>query len=185
MFKPRNQRSTPGAQDSKLFNSPFRMECRQGFYRAEGSAPVMESDLSATTSYTPGATDFAGLDNLLHSKSRILRTKLEVLASEIQARFALWDRNLERLDRDKDAVETLLDQSTRLARYHLRDQREVGRVRDSALRLDTQRRDEDIQCWRDVVLVMRDFLDAWEAHEQAKSRAIFINHAGARTEESV
>jgi hypothetical protein len=34
-----------------------------------------------------------------------------------------------------------------------------------------------------VVTVMRDFLIDWEAHEQAKSRAIFINHAGSGYQE--
>ena len=126
-----------------------------------------------------------GLDHLLHSKSRILRTKLEVLASEIQARFAMWDRNLDRISNEKEGVEALLDQSTRLARYRLREQNEVARLRESSLRLDSERRDEDIQCWRDVVLVMRDFLNAWEVHEQAKARSIFIQHAGAGTEESL
>ncbi|NOS71526.1 MAG: hypothetical protein HOP33_16570, partial [Verrucomicrobia bacterium] len=76
----------------------------------------------------PGASASAGaLDNLLHSKSRILRTKLEVLASEIQARFAMWDRNLERIDNDKGQVEVLLNESSRLARYHLREPNEATR----------------------------------------------------------
>ena len=149
----------------------------------------MDSDtyLSQITvdSPQPHESDSIVLDHLIHSKSRILGTKLEVLASEIQARFAMWDRNLERINTEKGPVEALLDQSTRLARYHLREQGEVTRLHESALRLESQRRDEDIQCWRDVVLVMRDFLDTWETHEQAKSRSIFINHAGTRTEESV
>ena len=125
------------------------------------------------------------LDNLLHSKPRILRTKLEVLASEIQARFAMWDRNLERIDGDKGKVESLVNESARLARYHLREPNEATRLRESALQLDAQQRQEDIQCWRDTVQVMRDFLNAWEVHEQAKSRAIFFNHAGSGTQESL
>ena len=47
----------------------------------------------------------APLDNLLHSKSRILRDKLEVLASEICTRLNMWDRNLARIDSDKENVE--------------------------------------------------------------------------------
>jgi len=125
------------------------------------------------------------LDNLLHSKSRILRGKLEVLASEIYARLTLWDRNLARIGSDKENVEKLLEQFARLARYHLRDQKDVTRLHDSNLRLETQRRDEDIQCWRDVVMVMRDFLETWEANEQAKNRSMFINHVGAGHQESV
>jgi hypothetical protein len=122
------------------------------------------------------------LDNLLQSKPRILRTKLEVLASEIQARFAMWDRNLERIDGDKGKVESLVNESARLARYHLREPNEATRLRESSLQLDSQQRQEDIQCWRDTVQVMRDFLNAWEVHEQAKARSNFINHAGDRTQ---
>lgn len=126
------------------------------------------------------------LDNLLHSKSRILRTKLEVLASEIQARFAMWDRNLDRIDDGKEKVEVLLNESSRLARYHLREPNEATRLRESAIQLDAQQRQEDIQCWRDTVQVMRDFLNAWEVHEQARAKAIFLNHATAgTTQESV
>ncbi len=120
----------------------------------------------------------SSLQNLLHSKSKILRGKLEVLASEIYARLTMWDRNLVRIDGDKANVEKLLDQFTRLARYHLRESRDIARLHDSNLRLEAQRRDEDVQCWRDVVMVMRDFLETWEAHEQAKNRAIFINDVG-------
>ena len=43
---------------------------------------------------------------------------------------------------EKAGVEELLGQSTRLARYHLRDQRDVGRLREDVLKLDTQQREE-------------------------------------------
>ena len=138
---------------------------------------------SKVNSPEPASTDSSALDQLLHSKSRILRTKLEVLAFEIQARFAIWDRNLERIGNEREQVDALLSRSTRLVRYHLREPNEVTRLRESDLRLNSQRREEDIQCWRDVVMVMRDFLNSWEIHEQAKSRSIFIQHAGAGTEE--
>jgi hypothetical protein len=127
----------------------------------------------------------APLDNLLHSKSRILRGKLEVLASEICTRLNMWDRNLARIDSDKATVEKSLERVIRLARYHLRESRDITRLEDSNLRLESQRRDEDVQCWRDVVMVMRDFLETWESHEQAKARSIFFNHAGSGIEDSL
>ncbi len=143
--------------------------------------------LSQNTNDAPQPQEFdsSALDHLLHSKSRILRSKLEVLASEIYARLTLWNRNLSRIDDDKAKVEGLLQQFTRLARYHLREEHDAGRLRDSALQLEVQRRDEDIECWRDVVMVMRDFLNTWEVHEQAKSRSIFLNNAGSRPENLV
>ena len=140
---------------------------------------------NASSFAADAAADNPALDHLFHSKSRILRTKLEVLASEIQARFAIWDRNLDRLNDDKINVELQLGESTRLARYHLREPNEATRFREASLQLDSQRRDQDIQCWRDVVQVMRDFLNNWEVHEQAKNRSVFLNHAGSRSEDNL
>jgi hypothetical protein len=100
--------------------------------------PTHENDHESRTAAADSTTATAGaLDHLLHSKSRILRTKLEVLASEIQARFAMWDRNLDRIGNDKGQVETLLNESSRLARYHLREPNEATRLRESSLQLDT------------------------------------------------
>lgn len=90
---------------------------------------TQDSYLRTETTSPDSATETArALDHLLHCESRILRTKLEVLASEIQARFAVWDRNLERIGKEKEDVEALLDQSTRLARYHLREPNEATRL---------------------------------------------------------
>jgi hypothetical protein len=168
-----------GAKPSECFHhKPFNGNAAHAGMPSDQYSPTMENESHQSAAGTP-------LDLLLHSKSRILRTKLDVLATEIVARLGIWNRNLERIHGEKAGVEELLDQSTRLARYHLRDQRDVGRLRGDALKLDTQQREEDVQCWKDVVLVMRDFLTAWESHEQAKSRAIFINHAGSGHQESL
>src|SRR5438552_7084934 len=54
----------------------------------------METDYLAQNLQFPQSTEEANtdLDNLLHLKSRILRSKLEVLASEIYTRLNFWDR---------------------------------------------------------------------------------------------
>lgn len=122
------------------------------------------------------------LDHLLHSKSGVLRTKLETMAAEIQTRFAIWNQNLDRLQREQTEMQNHFSHATRLARYHLRDQREVSQMQNSVLKLAEQQRNEDVLCWRDVVMVMRDFLNTWEVHEQAKQRSIFLNHAGSGSE---
>jgi len=129
--------------------------------------------------------DAPALDHLLHSKSRVLRTKLETMAAEIQTRFAIWNQNLNHLGQEQSELQKQFNHSTRLARYHLRDQREVSQLQSSVLKLAEQQRSEDVLCWRDVVMVMRDFLDTWEVHEQAKNRSIFLNHAGSRSEDAL
>ena len=121
------------------------------------------------------------LDNLLGLKSRILSTKLEVLALEMRERLGIWERNLERIDHDKENGKEIMQRVSRLANYHLRDHREKSELYEELANLETERRSQDVECWRDIVMVMRDFLAVWEAHEQAKARAIFLDHAGLGT----
>lgn len=146
----------------------------------------MELDMSGTQSYDAANLSIedlaAPLDNLLHFKSSILKSKLEVLASEIFARLAVWDRNVARIDEDKTQVEGLLSRLAQQARYHLRDHRDKNQFYKQMSDLEVQRRSQDVECWRDIVFVMRDFLAAWEAHEQSKNRAIFFNNAGSGLE---
>src|SRR6266404_7423590 len=122
------------------------------------------------------------LDLLLNLKSRILRSKLEVLASEIYTRLNLADRNLGRINDEKARVQEMIIKFTRLANYHLREHKDQNLLYQHIFDLETQRRSEDVECWRDIVMVMRDFLEVWDAHEQAKARAIFLNHARPRLE---
>ena len=131
------------------------------------------------------AEEGQALDHLLNSKSGVLRTKLETMAAEIQTRFAIWNQNLDRVNQAQSEIQKQFNHSTRLARYHLRDQKDVSQLQNSVLKLAEQQRNEDVLCWRDVVMVMRDFLDTWEVHEQAKQRSIFLNHAGSRSEDDL
>ena len=96
-------------------------------------------------------------------------------------RLRIWDRNLERIDADKERVSGVMDRISRLANYHLRDHREKSEFYEELANLENERRSQDVECWRDIVMVMRDFLAVWEAHEQAKARAIFLDHAGPGT----
>ena len=120
----------------------------------------------------------ADIDDLLHLKSRILRTKLEVLASEIYTRLNLWDRNIGRISDGTTRIQVLINRFTQQANYHLRDRKDANVLYQRIFDLETQRRSEDVECWRDIVDVLKDFLAAWEAHEHAKARAIFFNNAG-------
>lgn len=133
--------------------------------------------LEETHGGTPGA-----LEELLHSKGRILKTKLEVLTAEILQRLNLREVNLTRIRQDQSSLQDLLNGLNRQANYHQREHREKAPLYQRRLELEKELRSQDVDCWKDIVLVMRDFLAIWEAHEQARSRAIFINHVGTRPE---
>ena len=126
----------------------------------------------------PLADDPAGLEELLHLRSNILETKLKVLAAELLERFDIRDRNIAKVESEQERVIGAMPQLARQARYHLRDARDNTAFYQQVFRLDEERRTQQVGCWQDVSRVMRDFLDVWEAHQQATVRGRFLQHAG-------
>ena len=125
---------------------------------------------------SPSTTE--GLDQLIHLNTRILNSKLEVQASHVRERLRIHARNTERLDADELVVSDLLNRLTIAANYHLREHRETAVLYQTLFALERERREEDVECWRDLVMVMRDLLYVWDGHERAKAKAIFLSHAG-------
>lgn len=125
------------------------------------------------------------LEQLIHGKSEILGKKLDILASEINWRLYLASGNLKRLEDDHEKLTDMLQRLDRDARYQLRDHQEKAPLYRQLFAVQGEKRSQQIECWRDVVQVMRDFLAAWEAHAQAKNRAAFINDVGTRPEEDL
>lgn len=126
----------------------------------------------------PGSDDDDSLEQLIHLNTRILNSKLEVLSFLLVERVGIHDRNIDRIDTDKGTLDGMVRRITRDARYHLREHDEKRILYQKFFELEEERRKQDVECWRDVVQVMRDFLYIWDAHEHAKSRAIFLEHAG-------
>jgi hypothetical protein len=127
-----------------------------------------------------GETDSA-LENLLHQKSHLQARKLEILAAELRWRLHLAAQNLHTLEQDQSSVHDLLNQLTIDANYRLRDHQEKAPLYRRMFEIETEKRAQHVECWRDVANVMRDFLVTWEAHEQARSRAMFLNDVGTGT----
>jgi hypothetical protein len=128
--------------------------------------------------YDSASDDDHLLENLVHQNTRILNTKLDVLAALILERLRLREDNLLRIDTDKTNATGLLERLAVAARYHLREHRDKTVFYQTLFDLERERREQDVECWRHVVDVMRDFLIFWDAHERAKARAIFLHHAG-------
>ncbi len=63
----------------------------------------------------------------------------------------------------------------------MREHQDKGIFYRKLFDFQTEARSEQVECWRDVVMVMRDFLYAWDAHEQARARAMFIQNVGTGT----
>jgi len=120
----------------------------------------------------------SGVEDLFGQKRRIIHTKLEVLASEIFERMHIRTLNLGRLEKDKMDVYEMLARLDRHANYHLRDHQEKRVLYEVLFKVKQEARQQDVECWRDIVMVMRDFLYAWEVREHMQARAMFLEHAG-------
>jgi hypothetical protein len=133
---------------------------------------------AAPTVAEPLAAEVDGLEELLHLRSHILETKLKILAAELLERFDIRDRNITKVEDEKALVAGAMPQLARQVRYRLREPRENAALYQQVFRLDEERRSQQVGCWQDVSRVMRDFLDVWEAHQQATVRARFLQDAG-------
>jgi chemotaxis methyl-accepting protein methylase len=116
-----------------------------------------------------------GIDNLFQQRTSILRTKMEVFAAELFDRLRIRNQNLLSISDNQGKLEAMIENLTKQANYHFRDHREKGNLYDQVTRLEQERRQEEVECWRDVVDVMKDFLIVWEALEQAKARSVFLH----------
>lgn len=117
------------------------------------------------------------LEQLIHQNSRILNKKLEIISSEIWWRLRIASQNLDSVDRDKALVRQMLQRLDSAALYQIREHQDKTILYRKLFDLQTEARSEQVQCWRDVATVMRDFLYVWEALEHARARARFIENA--------
>jgi len=115
------------------------------------------------------------IDQLVGQRTRILQTKLEVFAAEIAERLSIRSRNLQSLIYDDLTLSNALRYFDPTSGIGLFQASFPERLYAKRFDIGKERREQDVECWRDVSMVMRDFLVAWESLEQARARAFFLN----------
>ena len=116
------------------------------------------------------------IGTLIGQRRRILETKLAVFAGEIRDRLDVRTTNLESLLDDEMKIRNqILTLPKNPFGHVVSGTPAFTQYQQNLLQIDQQRRDEEVQCWRDVVQVMRDFLMTWEALEQSKARGSFLH----------
>lgn len=119
--------------------------------------------------------DFS-IDELLHQRTRTLSKKMEVFTLEILVRLDILRKNSELLDEEKHRVETVLQAVSRKVNYLMAMHSDKSPFYEQLFKLEEERRHQNVECWQDIVMVMRDLLMAWEAHAQAKARGLFLEN---------
>jgi len=114
------------------------------------------------------------IDELVHQRTQILNEKLRVLGDSIEARLRLRRLNAERLTYDSLTLTNMLLEFDPNYGRRPEDPQLRQKLYGHHFDLRKEGRQQDVECWRDVVMVARDFLTAWESHEQARARAMFL-----------
>lgn len=150
-----------------------------GYKRQRPSVSKMPDYLLYQTTEAPApAESDSFLEDLLGRKAEIVAANLDALAVALTVRVRLWAEQLDGIEEDRECAERFLAQLDHQARYHLRDHRDKTPFYRVLFSLEEERRTRAAECWRDLVLVLRDFLLAREVHQQSQARAMFLQDVG-------
>jgi hypothetical protein len=150
-----------------------------GFKPQRPSVSKMPDYLLYQTTEPPAPTeDDSFLEDLLGRKAEIVAANLDALAVAMTVRVRLWAEQLDGIEEDRETAERALAQLDQQARYHLREQQDKTPFYRVLFSLEEERRTRAAECWRDLVLVLRDFLLAREVHQQSQARAMLLQDVG-------
>ena len=120
------------------------------------------------------------LDEFVGQRSKILKSKLDVLMQEIWIRLGIKRNNFHKLETDLSKVHSEMNDLSKRAYFHgdTTGKEEFNELRQTELELEKEKRDQDVSCWNDVVKVMHEVLNTWEAHQQSTARAKLLSNKG-------
>ena len=120
------------------------------------------------------------LDEFVGQRSRILKTKLDVLMQEIWIRLGIKGNNFQKLETDLSTVHCEMSELSKRAYFHgdTTEKENIQHLRQTELDLEKEKRDQDVSCWNDIVKVMHEVLNTWEAHQQSTARAKLLSNKG-------
>ena len=120
----------------------------------------------------PGTQTGMSVDDLIGRRTDILATKLDVLTTQMHERLNLRTRHTHSLDYDECSLGTAMNLVyVQSGRYIQGADRRITGLQKQGFDIHEQRRKQDVECWRDVAMLTRDFLGVWEAYQKAKAKA--------------
>jgi hypothetical protein len=112
------------------------------------------------------------IDSLLGARASVNKIKASLWAGAIRERINILNRSLEQLTEEELIIDNRILQFEGRSYFPLQSYENL----QNALRnLQSRRISEEKECWKDIIVVLRDFLGAFEAHSQSKARGEFLN----------
>ncbi len=119
----------------------------------------------------------SALEAILNGRTELAETRLAVTAVQIIERLRIRARNLKQLfDEELSIDNKLLQIQGQFPSGFNKDLFGIEAQMDQRVSLvQSAQRREDVECWRDLTNVMRDFLNAWESFSRNEARNRFLS----------
>ncbi len=119
----------------------------------------------------------SALESILSGRTELAETRLAVTAVQIIERLRIRAKNLkELLDEELSIDNKLLRIQGQFPAGFNKDLFGIEAQLDQRVsQIQGAQRREDVECWRDLTNVMRDFLNAWEGFSRNEARNRFMS----------
>lgn len=119
----------------------------------------------------------SALESILNGRTELAETRLAVTAVQIVERLRLRANNLKQLVEEELSIGTKL-LNLKAGGFPADFNKEImgleAQLEQRTSQNQSAQRREDVECWRDLTNVMRDFLNAWENFSRNEARNRFL-----------
>lgn len=119
---------------------------------------------------------FMSLKDFIHHRTKILEDKLGVLLFEMKEGLKLKDKIQSDLNDEIFKVGEKIHDLSSKANYNFSKLKEKGLFEEKIFELNREKREREIESWRNNVSIMRDFLEVWDEYEQARAKGRVLNN---------
>ena len=122
------------------------------------------------------------IEAMLHGREKTLRLRLEVAAVQIIERLRIRSQNLQAISAEDLEIGTRMlngESNPHGLAWDLE-----RHLLDKRTQLERERRSQETECWRDLVGVVRDLLNAWEGLSDTWAKERFIRQMPDRAYEN-
>lgn len=116
------------------------------------------------------------LKTMLENRQDLAETRLAVTATQIVERLLIRSRHLKQLMAEELEVDSKLLQIHEVPGRGSVDMLGLeSQLEQQSSQIRSAQRREDVECWRDLTHVMRDFLNAWEGFSRNEAKNRFLS----------
>lgn len=141
-----------------------------------------ENTMIPHTETVTSASGNTALQALLGGRSGLAETRLAVTAAQIIERLRIRAFNQQQLMKEELSVDSRLSQLRNAGLTGRPDMMNLESALDQKIsQLQGEQRRENTECWRDLTLVIRDLLNAWEGFSRNEAKNRFLSALPANT----